>query len=630
MVMTFVSEQDTYSVLRELGRGGMGTTYLVRSESSDEVLVLKQLHLSLAEDWTVIDLFRREGSILKSLSHPHIPRYIDFFEAADQSDLFLVQSYVEGKTIRQMMHEKETLSPNDFVSYLSQSLDILDYLHSLVPPVLHRDITPQNIIIRQPQGSRSGEVFLVDFSAVKNTSIDSEPDLEASIGTFGYMSPEQMLGQADQSSDLFSLGMTFISLEAGMDISKLQKNEETGRIESSTLLKRFPAYLRQLLEDMTKPNRHERISSAREALDILHKKKKRRTPFALYLTGVVLFTLFFSIWGISLLKENGEIRTLGGWFSGHGTFLSAVTATCFGKVNLISKGSPVTRIAFSPTGEQLLSATDGGEFILWDCRSGGMLHRFSDERLTKIQWILFLPSHDTAALANEKYLIFYDTHTWTEKKSVRMKEKRLLHCSLLDDNRLVAVFHSRQDAIHLSSLTDDGEEIIVSTDAGKVESVINDPTGSWICIKEDQGLLDHRLYLWDLSSNIKSVIEEMKRMYDMTFSLDGSFLAYTDKNTITLMNLLTREKYHHEDFSSFSRVIEFSPDSQKLYIVPIYQKNQVKVFTLDKEKLSFIQESPFGPKHRSEILDIAFSPDGSILATASEDQRVTLWKKDAF
>jgi len=261
MQKTFISQIDKYDVLSEYAKGGMGTTYLVKSRNSGETLILKELQMKKLKDWKVVELFQREVQVLKSLNHPGIPAYVDYVETKEGNPA-LVQTYIKGRTLQELIEQKVTVSSDDFKDYLSQALNILDYLHKRVPPVIHRDINPKNIIIND------GRIFLVDFGAVKHALV-SNSTMYTVVGTFGYMAPEQMMGQAQTGSDLYGLGMSFMSWASLSDPTQLPLDSETGQINVKNLLN-LPEKIESVLESMTRINLTERLTDAGRGLWILN------------------------------------------------------------------------------------------------------------------------------------------------------------------------------------------------------------------------------------------------------------------------------------------------------------------------------------------------------------------------
>ena len=188
-----------YEVLRILAQGGMSTTYLVYDRQNCKLAVLKAINAELALRSKAREMFEREARILKSLEHPAIPKYYDFFDTRER--YFLVMEMVHGKNLDQIV---SPVSPTQAIEWLLQTSSILDYLHKRNPPLIHRDIKPGNLILRY----RNCQITLIDFGAVKEAT--TPPGTR--IATPGYGAPEQQSGKPCTQSDFYSLGMTLIYL----------------------------------------------------------------------------------------------------------------------------------------------------------------------------------------------------------------------------------------------------------------------------------------------------------------------------------------------------------------------------------------------------------------------------------
>lgn len=261
-VRTFQGGKGRYQLVRALGQGGMGETLLVRLDSGGPELVLKRLRLDTAEDWKVVELFQREATVLESLDHPGIPAYVDHLVDSDGMTVGIIQSFAPGVPMGGFVGAR-SISAGDIERTLSQVLNILVYLHERTPPVIHRDITPNNIMLSDRQA------MLIDFGAVK-ASLRTSTQV-TSVGTFGYMPPEQMMGQATLASDLYSLGMSLAAISTGSVPETFPLDPETGRADVETMLTRsgLPAHVRRTLEAMTQPGLKSRCPSAKEALRLL-------------------------------------------------------------------------------------------------------------------------------------------------------------------------------------------------------------------------------------------------------------------------------------------------------------------------------------------------------------------------
>lgn len=207
-----------YSLTTALGQGGMGRTYGGQVIATGQPVAIKIVSLHQSRDWKVIELFEREAKILAQLDHPAIPKYLDYFEWEEGGDLLfcLVQEWVRGVSLRQWVKKRGPMLEADMVAIAQRILPILSYLHGLNPPVIHRDIKPDNLIM-QPKG----DLYLVDFGAVQDVYRNSVSYASTFVGTLGYMPLEQLRGHSRPTTDFYSLGMTLQFLLTGQDPAPL-------------------------------------------------------------------------------------------------------------------------------------------------------------------------------------------------------------------------------------------------------------------------------------------------------------------------------------------------------------------------------------------------------------------------
>lgn len=219
-----------YRIVRELGRGGFGHTYLAEdTHRFQELCVLKEFVPQVTGEAALEkaqQLFSREANILYQLDHPQIPRFRELFREAGR--LFLVQDYVEGPTYQNLLETRRRYASNfseaEVMTLLRQILPVLQYLHGL--GIVHRDISPDNLI----QRNADGLPVLIDFGGVKQLVVNvryqlgvNQPYANAAgqvtrLGKAGYAPTEQLdSGIADPSSDLYALGVTALVLLTGKD-----------------------------------------------------------------------------------------------------------------------------------------------------------------------------------------------------------------------------------------------------------------------------------------------------------------------------------------------------------------------------------------------------------------------------
>lgn len=203
---------DTYQILQPIGNGGTSSVYLAYHLRLRKYVVIKQLKGSFTGDF----LLRTEVDILKNLHHPNLPQVYDFIQ--DHSNVFTIIDYVDGQDLESYIRGATRFPEQLLKRYLRQIAEVLDYLHTRNPSVIHSDIKPGNIIIDQ-----AGNAILIDF----NTSIGGNQGNLLGL-TLPYASPEQIqladyaiYGQQapfdlDGRSDLFSLGATFYELISGI------------------------------------------------------------------------------------------------------------------------------------------------------------------------------------------------------------------------------------------------------------------------------------------------------------------------------------------------------------------------------------------------------------------------------
>ncbi len=182
---------DTYDQLECLAEGHGTETFLVKEKTSDKLLVAKCFNKNLYQSV-------HESRILRSLNHKGLPAFADEFE--NEATLCVIREYIEGKPLDQYISDNH-LSDEEIIAIGADLCDILTYLHSQHPPVIHRDIKPQNVIVRD-----SGQVALIDFGIARIYNDESFSDTQF-FGTREYAPPEQYgFSQTDSRTDIYAFG----------------------------------------------------------------------------------------------------------------------------------------------------------------------------------------------------------------------------------------------------------------------------------------------------------------------------------------------------------------------------------------------------------------------------------------
>lgn len=198
-----------YTVEERLSAGGQATAYLARNASGTQI-VLKEFILAIASTpGALIESareFETEVSLLSQLSNPGIVRLEDFF--TEDGRVYVVLEYVQGQTLRQKVQKDGPLSEAEVVRLTLSACDVLEYLHNFDPPIVHRDITPENILLL-PDGS----IKLIDFSLAVKSDGRSTTD---SCGKQAFTPPEQFREEICPQSDIYGLGATMFFLLTGV------------------------------------------------------------------------------------------------------------------------------------------------------------------------------------------------------------------------------------------------------------------------------------------------------------------------------------------------------------------------------------------------------------------------------
>ncbi|MDP9204344.1 MAG: protein kinase [Gemmatimonadota bacterium] len=228
----------TYTVDRELGRGGMATVCLAQDTKHERVVALKVLHPGLAESLGS-ERFLREIKVVARLNHPHILPLFDSGEV--EGFLYYVMPYIEGESLREHLARENQLPIDEAIRHTCSIASALDYAHR--QDVVHRDVKPENVMMYE------GEAMVMDFGIAKSVMESGERSITLSGALFGtpaYVSPEQAAGagHVDGRADQYSLAVVLYEMLAG-------ERPFSGSTELEAFSKRFnetPTPIRRLRE----------------------------------------------------------------------------------------------------------------------------------------------------------------------------------------------------------------------------------------------------------------------------------------------------------------------------------------------------------------------------------------------
>ena len=334
---------DRYEIIKTIGEGGMANVYLANDTILDRKVAIKVLRGDLSNDEKFIRRFQREALSVSNLSHPNIVEVYDVGE--EDGQYYIVMEYIEGKTLKQLLKKRETLSLPEVIDIMLQLTDGLAHAHESY--IIHRDIKPQNIMILD-----NGLVKITDFGIAMALNATQLTQTNSVMGSVHYLPPEQANGKsATVKSDIYSLGILMYELITG---SVPFKGDNAVEIALKHMKEKIPSIRKQnptipqsvenIVIKATAKNPRNRYDSVKEMHDDLEicmekenakkvtfeypendiddsepitKKKesieediletpKKRNTVILLLTGIVLFLLIIA--GIFWLSSTKEVK----------------------------------------------------------------------------------------------------------------------------------------------------------------------------------------------------------------------------------------------------------------------------------------------------------------------------------
>lgn len=311
-----------YEVIKEIGSGGTGVVYLAYHIALQKKVVLKKIKKCVYDPSVV----RREADLLKDLHHTYLPAVYDFL--VYNGDVYTVIDFIEGYSLDQYIDSGTYIDPENLKRWFTQLCEVLDYLHSHDPKIIHSDIKPANIII-----TPDNNVCLIDF----NISLDGVTDAMG-YSKF-YASPEQissayaaMEGRAyavDERTDIFSLGATFYHL-----FSWRLPAEDAVSNPPLTSIMPTEDYFYEIIDKCMRPDPNDRYSSSAQLLkavrDIRKHTREYKTFSIVRLISVVTGT-FLIAGGAWLCVHGGAVKKSENFKSEYSQVLSLYNEESFEK-----------------------------------------------------------------------------------------------------------------------------------------------------------------------------------------------------------------------------------------------------------------------------------------------------------
>ncbi len=206
------------TITRQLSFGGMSATYQASTADGQSVVLKESVVVGKIDEPATKkarELFARETEILSKLHHEKLARVLDHFVENDRD--YLMLEYIPGTNLRQLVIERGPQTEENVIAWALQIADVLEFLHTQDPPVTHRDLTPDNLILTD-----NAEIKVIDFGAAKQFLGTATGTM---IGKQAYVPPEQLRGKSVPASDFYALGCTMYFLLTGCDPYPLKTSD---------------------------------------------------------------------------------------------------------------------------------------------------------------------------------------------------------------------------------------------------------------------------------------------------------------------------------------------------------------------------------------------------------------------
>ena len=198
---------NRYEIVKSIGEGGMANVYLANDKILDRKVAVKVLRGDLSSDDKFIRRFQREALSVSNLSHPNIVEVYDVGE--EDGEYYIVMEYIEGKTLKQLLKKRESLTLTEVIDIMTQLTDGISHAHESY--IIHRDIKPQNIMIQD-----DGRIKITDFGIAMALNATQLTQTNSVMGSVHYLPPEQASGKgATVKSDIYSMGILMYELLTG-------------------------------------------------------------------------------------------------------------------------------------------------------------------------------------------------------------------------------------------------------------------------------------------------------------------------------------------------------------------------------------------------------------------------------
>jgi serine/threonine protein kinase len=581
---------NRYEILEQLGRGGFGETFLAIDTRmpSRRKCVIKQLkpddttNTAPTPGWFE-KRFQREAAILEELgrNNRQIPQLYEYFSEGE--NFFFVQEWIEGITLSQKHQREGNLSEAEVEKILRELLPVLDYIHGR--GIIHRDIKPDNIILR----ASDGKPVLIDFGIFKEVNNINGGNKTVPLGTPGYMASEQAAGHPVRSSDLYSLGLTAIFLLTGKTPQALTSDPNTGEILWRKDAPHRPSNLAAVIDRAVRFHPRDRFTSAQEMLTGLPGSAGREKtsvvvpPDTEILPPPWRFKRWF--WVIFIVITGGFSFGFGHpiikpWLD----YLFPNEPTVK-ELPLIEPSSQINSFVLDEDGQTLLGGDEKGNIYLWDVATG------------------------------------------KRKKTIAGHGKAILEIAISNDQQILAS-SSEDGTIKVWDLKTGKERITLPRQRGLIALALSSDGNTLVT-----GGKDTTVKLWNLSTgNLIETLPVEKEVVSLAINQDASIIVSGHSGgDISFWQKQGSNPYEPRIFPSINpwTAPSVAVSADGTTAASSSCQENIRIW-----KDSDWKDSPLQAGSSADICLIVISEDGKIIAGRSSDETIRLWnlntKKEIF
>lgn len=602
--------KQRYRIHSLLGQGGMGAVYKAEDTAfGDRPVAVKEMRsfaLPSEDAGLAIDAFKREALLLAGLMHPNMPRIFDHF--SETGRWYLIMDFIDGTTLEMQLNKSRHgyLPVEEVIEIGIQLCTVLDYLHTRQPPVIFRDLKPDNII-RTP----NGHLYLIDFGIARHFKTGQLRDT-IPFGSVGYAPPEQYgKMQTSPRADIYSLGATLHQLLSGLSpalnpflFAPFRHTGQSVPAELETLIMR--------MLDLDENNRPVSVALVQQELQRIADRK----------TAAHMDTVQLKLKD-ALAASPATTRRL----YPMGTTL----------VTYCGHADRVMGLAWSPDGKYIASASADKTVQVWDASTGKTIISYS-KHTEWVKAVTWSPDGTRIASAGADMTVhLWDVMTGRTVLVYRGHSNIVTTLAWSPNGRYIASGgYDRTIAVWDAFTGEDFGFYHGHAPQNMINAVAWSPGGRFIASASD----DRTVHIWPVE-HIRGIVFKQKRSFKksifvysghtewvkaVAWSPNGKRIASGSwDNTVHLWDPTNgRFFYIHSAHSSWLNAVAWSPNSARLATAS--NDGTVHVFDANTGRELFTKRTFFTYEgHRDDVKAVVWSPDGTRIASGGNDGIVKIW-----